>query len=157
MRNIRRLDRHRDVCDQLAKATHPRTGNSIFPTYRELACFAALLAFEQGKVVKLDGPSDVLVDGRIFGRSDQAEDVAYLLGLAATRSAEILREDDEQPEKLALLFEEYVAGGLEILQGWIRDEPSDAYGDRAVLTALRRGGYLEDDQSADEAIDLVTF
>lgn len=157
MRNIRRLNSHADICDLLARSAHPRTGTSIFPTYRDLACFAALLGFEQGKLMKLDGPTDLLVDGRIMANSDLAADLVYLLGLAATRGQDILRDDGDYPEALATLFEEYVAGGLQILKDWVRAEPSDPHGDRAVLTALKKGGYLDDAPSGEDAIDRVVF
>lgn len=157
MRTIRRLSSHRDLCDQLAKTPHPQTGNSIFPTYRELACFAALLGFEQNRQCKLEGATEIFVDGRIFAGSDQALDIAYLLALAATREQDILQDDEEQEERLSVIFEEYLAGGLDILSEWLRDHPSDTNGDRAVLSALRREGYLDDSQAVETALDRVVF
>jgi dnd system-associated protein 4 len=157
VRNIRRLVAHTAISEQLARATHPLTGNSIFGTYRELACFAALLGFDQDRRIELDGPTDLLVDGRILENSDQAQDIVYLLGLAATKEQDILRVDGEHPERLVALFEQHVAGGLQILAEWLRDEPSDPHGDRAVLSALRRGGYLNEELPADVAIDRVVF
>lgn len=157
MRTIRRLNSHRDLCDQFAKVPHPHTGTSIFSTYRELACFAALLGFEQNRRRDLVGATEVFVDGRIFAGSDQALDIAYLLALATTRNQDILREDEVHQEQLAVLFEEYAAGGLDLLGEWLRAEPSDPHGDRALLTGLRKGCYLDDQVAAETALDRVIF
>ncbi|MCK1630255.1 hypothetical protein [Bradyrhizobium sp. 162] len=157
MQNIRRLARHAEICELLARATHPHTGNSIFGTFRELACFAALLGFERDRKVVLDGPTELLVDARIFERNDQALDMLYLVGLAATRDRNILKNDEANSDRLVSEFERYVAGGLEILKEWLNDDPADENGDRAILSGLHRAGLLKAEPPAADVINRVVF
>lgn len=157
MRNIRRLAAHDDLCRQLGQTAHPKTGTPLFRTFRELACFAAMLGFEQGRPKKLDGPTDLFVDARIFESSETAVDVVYLLGLAATKDPDVLLDTDAARDKLSALFEEYAAGGLEILAEWLAAEPSDPNGDLAVLTAIKRGGYLDDAKTVEDALGQIDF
>lgn len=157
MRNIRRLARHADVCELLARTSHPHTGNSIFGTFRELACFAALLGFQEGRTAEMDGASELLVDARIFENNDQALDVLYLVGLAATRDRNILRSDDGNAERLVSEFERYMSGGLDVLAEWLNHDPSDPDGDRAIVSGLHRAGLLRDEPPAGDVINRVVF
>ena len=155
--SIRRLDRHDDLVERLGAQAHPKTGASIFPTFRELACFAALLGFELDRRASMDGPTGLLVDGRIFAGNDQALDILYLLGLASTRDQDVLLDHVDQETRLVAEFERLVNGGLDVLAEWLAAEPTDAYGDRAILAALVRGGFLADAERSDVSLDDVTF
>lgn len=157
MRNVKRLTIHGELCKRLGQLSHPATGSPLFRTFRELSCFAAMLGYEQGRRRVLDGPTELLVDGRIFEGSETALDVAYLLGLAESVDPDVLADNSESSEKLALIFEELTAGGLDILGEWLEAEPSDPNGDRAVLTALNNGGYLDRAEAAGDAIENVVF
>lgn len=157
MRNIRRLVDHNDICTKLGQVSHPATGTALFGTYRELACFAAMLGFEQGRTKDLEGPVELFVDGRIFERSETAVDVAYLIALADSKSPDALQNTEKAEEELAKTFERYAAGGLEILKEWLAAEPSDPDGDKAVLTALNKGGYLNRAETLDDALAHVVF
>lgn len=155
--SIHRLDRHEGLVRRLAEQAHPKTGASIFPTFRELACFAALLGFELDRRATMDGPTGLLVDGRIFASNDQSLDILYLLGLASTRDQDVLLENVDQETRLVGEFEQFVNGGLDVLAEWLAAEPTDADGDRAILGALVRGGFLADAERSDVSLDDVTF
>ncbi|MCG5248415.1 hypothetical protein [Methylorubrum extorquens] len=157
MRNVRRLKEHADLCIKLGQTSHPATNSALFRTYRELSCFVAMLGFEQGRERELDGPTELFVDGRIFEGSETAVDVLYLIGIASTQSTEALGDDRDAEEKLVKTFERFAAGGLDIVAEWMALEPSDAHGDKAVLTALKRGGYLERVETAEDALAHVVF
>lgn len=157
MRSIRRLKEHADLCIKLGQTSHPVTNAALFRTYRDLACFVAMLGFEQGRVRELDGPTDLFVDGRIFEGSETAVDVLYLIGIASTKSTEALNDDAGAEEQLVKAFERFAAGGLDIVAEWMHAEPSDPHGDKAVLTALRRGGYLDRVDTAEDALSRVVF
>ncbi|KTS25896.1 hypothetical protein NS228_23835 [Methylobacterium indicum] len=157
MRSIRRLKEHADLCIKLGQSSHPATGAALYRTYRELSCFVAMLGFEQGRERDLDGPTELFVDGRIFEGSETAVDVLYLIGIASMKSTSVLDDTEEAEEKLVKAFERFVAGGLDIVAEWMAAEPSDTNGDKAVLTALRRGGYLERIQTAEDALARVVF
>lgn len=157
MRSIRRMTEHSDLCIKLGQLSHPTTGTPLFRSFRELSCFAAMLGFEQGKQRELTGPTELFVDARVFERSETAVDIAYLVTLAATGKPEVLLDTAVADETLAKTFEELAAGGLDILTQWIEAEPSDPNGDKAVLTALSKGGYLNRSANAEDALADVTF
>lgn len=157
IRTVRRLVADEDICRQLAQTPHPRSGGPVFRTFRELAVFAATVGFEQQRRVKLEGPTDVFVDGRIMESSESAMDMVYLLALASERRQEVLSDDAAEQERLATLFEEFAAGGLEVVREWLAEDPGDTEGDRALRGALGRHGYLEDGRSAAETLGEVDF
>ena len=74
----------------------------------------------------------------------------FLIGLAETKDVDCLREENE--DSLVSLFEEYADGGLEVLAEWLKETPSDPAGDRAILEALKRYGYLELQNKPPEAV-----
>jgi dnd system-associated protein 4 len=153
MRGIRRSVVHEGLVRQLTEASPPLT-RAIFPTMRELMCFAATLGFESDLRKPLQGDT-LEVDGRIFGNYQPALDTLYLVALAADRSADILR--DEKEDDMISIFEQYAEGGFQILGGWLREKPDDTNGDRAILAALTKHGFLSGLRTADEALLDVKF
>ena len=119
--------------------------------------FAATVGFERQRRIALDGPTDVFVDGRIMESSEAVMDMVYLLGLAAERRQEILSDDAVEQETLATVYEEFAAGGLEVIREWLAEDAADPDGDRALRGALRRHGYLEDRRTAADALGEVDF
>ena len=53
LRNINRSDEHEDFVQKLAVRNHPIKKRSIFPTIKDLLCFAAMLGFSEGKRIPL--------------------------------------------------------------------------------------------------------
>lgn len=139
MRNIKRNENHEDLVRQLTEATD--AGRPVFPTMRELMCFAAVLGYENKKRMKL-GNKTHDIDARIWERSQQAMDLVYLIALVDQQDGEILR--DEREDDALGIFEEYANGGLDVLAGWMKEKPDDLNGDRAILAALSSYGFLSD-------------
>src|SRR5688572_23848247 len=104
MRGIKRSEQHEDLVRRLAEASHPSSNRSIFPTMRELVCFAAVLGFEHDRRKALEGKT-FEIDARIFQGSQQAVDLLYLVALAATKNGDILQEERE--DEVVGIFEEY--------------------------------------------------
>jgi dnd system-associated protein 4 len=154
MRAIRRSKRHEDIVRQLAEANHPNAGRPIFPTMRELLCFAAVLGFERGKKRELDATT-MEIDGRTFENNEQSKDLIYLLALADAKDAEVLR--DENDDKCITIFEQYAEAGLDELAAWLKERPEDPNGDVAIIDALRKRGFLGQARGVDEAIHDVSF
>lgn len=158
MRTLRYSKQYEAVVKQLGGTAHPLTRQPLFLTYRELACFAAMVGYESNSVRKVEaGESDDFVDGRIFSNHEPAVDLMYLIALASSRDMNILRDDNE--DRMVTIFEEFANGGLQLLADWLREKPDDVHGDKAVLAALYRDGFLsgEREQSAAEAASEVTF
>lgn len=141
MRSIRRDTKHEPLVRQLTESTNPATNRSLFPTMRELLCFAAAVGFQSKRRIPL-GENTAEVDGRVWENLDSAVDMLYLVGLASERKVEILQPDHE--DELIKIFEEYANGGLQVLDEWLRAQGGDLYGDQAILSALRREGLLQD-------------
>lgn len=122
---------------------------------RELMCFAAVLGFQEEKRLKLDGKKTHEIDYRIWQSNDFALDLLYLIPLAAERDLDLLRPEAE--DKLVEVFEEFANGGLAIIQSWFNETPDDPHGDRALLNALHKHGYLSAPKKVDAVIDQIKF
>lgn len=149
--NINRSRKHEELVQLLASQRVAGADRSLFPTIRELLCFAALLGFSEGRRVPLDkseGLEDVSYQQ--FERGD-AEDLIYLIALADTNDPDILRDGEEG--RCAEIFEEYANGGL----GIIKDALLRSGGEnpnRDILELLKAKGYLEANSAND---DLTTI
>jgi dnd system-associated protein 4 len=154
MRAIRRSAKHERLVRQLAEASHPVSKRSLFPTMRELLCFAAVLGFENNARKPLESET-AEIDGRIFANHPPTLDLMYLIALACQREVDILRDENE--EQMITTFEQYAEGGLEVLEGWLRERPDDENGDRAILSALTKYGYLGGAQPVESAMGEIKF
>lgn len=142
--NINRSRQYEDTVQLLAAQKLPGSDRSLFPTIRELLCFAALLGYSEKRRVPLDRSKGVEdVSYQQFERGD-AEDLIYLIALADTHDPEILKDGEEG--RCADIFEEYANGGLGIIKdAMLRSGGEDP--NRAILELLRSKGYIEDGQS----------
>ena len=137
--NINRSNVHKDMVQQLSMHKLPGTDRTLFPTIRELLCFAALLGYSEKRRLPLDKDKGVEdVSYQQFERGD-AEDLIYLLALAETRDPEILRDGEEG--RCAEIFEEYANGGLQIMREMMLRSGGE-YPDRDILEFLKERGYL---------------
>lgn len=137
--NINRSRVHEDMVQQLAMEKLPGAHRTVFPTIRELLCFAALLGYSEKRRVPLDRAKGVEdVSYQQFERGD-AEDLIYLIALADTKNPEVLKDGEE--DKCAAIFEEYANGGLQIMRDAMLRSGGE-YPDRDVLELLKDRGYL---------------
>lgn len=154
MRAIKRSQKFEDLVRKLADVHHPTTGKSVFPTIRELVCFAAILGFENDRRKKLQNDTND-VDARNVEKSQQTQDLIYLIALAVEKDVEILRDENE--EQMYRIFEEYAEGGFEILELWMREKPDDVHGDEAILAAFSKYNLLEYDVDPEFAVGDISF
>lgn len=137
--NINRSRIHEDVVQRLAALPLPGTDRRLFPTIRELLCFAALLGFSEQRRLPLDRSQGVEdVSYQQFERGD-AENLIYLIALGEEENPDILREGEEV--RCAEIFEEYANGGLAIIKDHLLRAGGE-YPDRALMAMLRERGYL---------------
>ena len=142
--NINRSRNHEDMIQRLAMLKLPDAERTLFPTIRELLCFAALLGYSEDRRLPLDpsaGTEDVSYQQ--FERGD-AEDLIYLIALAETKDPAVLREGEES--RCAEIFEEYANGGLQILHDAMLQSGGE-YPDRDILELLLKSGYLNVDDT----------
>lgn len=151
--NINRSRVHEDMVQRLAVDKLPGADRSLFPTIRELLCFAALLGYSEKRRVPLDKNEGVEdVSYHLFERGE-AEDLIYLIALAHTKDPEILKDGEEG--RCAEIFEEYANGGLHIIGDAIRQGGGE-YLDRDILEMLKKRDYLNADDG-DPDVSEITF
>ena len=151
--NINRSRVHEDMVQRLAMEKLPGTQRTLFPTIRELLCFAALLGYSEKRRLPLDKDKGVEdVSYQQFERGD-AEDLIYLIALAETKDPEVLKDGEE--DRCATIFEEYANGGLQVIkEAMIRG--GGEYPDRDLLELLRELDYLNvEDEEPD--VSGITF
>ena len=142
--NINRSRNHEDMVQRLAMLKLPGAERTLFPTIRELLCFAALLGYSEGRRLALDPAAGVEdISYQQFERGD-AEDLIYLIALAETKDPEILREGEES--QCARIFEEYANGGLQLLHDTMLQSGGE-YPDRDILQFLLKSEYLNVDDA----------
>jgi len=151
MRAIRRAKMHDDVVRQLGEVVG---GRAIFGTMREVMCFAAVLGFASERREKLEGDTEE-IESRIWQNNQQALDLLYLIPLVSERTADILRDENE--DRMITVFEEFANGGLGRLKEWLAERPEDIHGDQAILAALQKHGFLKPAKDADQSLSDVSF
>lgn len=133
MRDIRRPDEREAIVERLTNGDFSETGAPIFATIMELLIFAAAVGLrEERRVAVPAGSRGIPV--RIF-ENNQNEGFLFLIGLAVVGDAEIL--SDEREDEIARIFEEYAAGGLEVIEDWISQNPHDPSGLETLLARLQ--------------------
>ncbi|MBF0355965.1 MAG: hypothetical protein HQL43_12080 [Alphaproteobacteria bacterium] len=140
MRTIRRSKKYDDLVSRLAEKP-VNDQQKIFSTYKALMCFAACLGYERGEKGEVSDPID-FVDSRVIERDADCMDLIYLVALAKTRDANILKDGNDSEAQMASVFERFSEGGLGVLQKWMNEMPSDAYGHEAIIVAMQKYGYL---------------
>jgi len=155
MRNLRRTKQWTGLIDRLIEEKDPETGQSAFPSLRELMCFAASLGYEQARHEPLGEERVDFVEGRVFPRSDLALDLLYLIALAAKRNVTII--DEEHEEQALTTFEEYANGGFSVIDNWLGAHAPDESPIRSLMTDLRRHGFLTKDEADDGVPEDVVF
>ena len=155
MRGIRRPKEHSALIDMLDQRD-PATGEKVFPFKKATLCYAAVLGFQRGKKVTLPEGNLDTIEWHTFQNGDYT-DYIYLVALAHTRDVNVLGYDvatsnpGDFPEDMVGIFEEYANGGLEIMQGWLRKRPDDVYGRDAIISGLKKHGFLDLTKEVDEA------
>lgn len=150
MRTFRHNSSHDATVQLLYGTVHKKAGQPIFVTKRDLLCFAAVLGFEEKRRNPISEKPTEFVDSRPFENSREAMQLLYLIGLAETKDVDCLRVENE--DGLVSIFEEYADGGLSTLEDWLLETPSDPNGDRAIVNALNRHGFLTSTFASPEEI-----
>jgi len=137
--NINRSRVYEGAVQVLAAKALSGTDRKLFPTIRELLCFAALLGFSEGRRVPLDRSQGVEdVSYQQFERGN-SEDLIWLIALADAQNVDVLRDGEEKT--CAKIFEEYANGGLAIINDCLLREGME-HPDRALMSLLREKKYL---------------
>lgn len=157
MRSIYRSKDHADIIEKLLKKNQD-TGVAVFPTIKALQCFAAVVGFDQGRREKLDRSNVENIEWHTFDSKEHTHFI-YLIALAESNNVNILKyniensEPAQGDEDMVKIFEEYANGGFGIIRGWLNKNPGDPFGDKAILVAMEKAGFLQKDDSAFEDVE----
>jgi len=139
--NINRSNIHEEFVQRMSMLKVPGSDRTLFPTIRELLCFAALLGFSEKRRVPLDRAAGVQdISYQQFERDPAAEDLLWTIAVAETQNIDVLREGEEA--QCAQIFEEYANGGLALMKDFLIRNGGE-YPDRALLALLKDRKYLE--------------
>ncbi|MDF1659336.1 MAG: DNA phosphorothioation-associated protein 4 [Verrucomicrobiales bacterium] len=141
MRRIQRDSRYEEVVKALTSGEKP-----IFKDIWRVLLFASMLGHKAGEKAEIqNSDSGKAFPESYLGNCPSWPGILYLLGLSETESAEILRSDTEEQDKLIDIFEQHATAGLEKLDLAIKtfDRPLDA-----VVHLLS-----EDPESSETAVD----
>ncbi len=147
MKNVYRSKQHQGMIDLLIGREHkdPATNISVFPTIKELQCYAALLGFAKNQREKFErGDKAESIEWHVFD-SEWHGQCVYLIAVAETGNMKILNDDSENAadEDMVKIFEEYAHGGFNIIQRWLNEKTSDIYGAEALIQGLKKDGLLK--------------
>jgi len=142
--NINRSRVHEELVQRLSIQNIPGSDRKLFPTIRELLCFAALLGFSEQRRIPLDRSQGVEdISYQQFEREPAAEDLLWVIAVAETGDVEVLREGEEI--RCAEIFEEYANGGLGLIKDFMLRNGGE-YPDRALMALLKERNYLHSTQ-----------
>ncbi len=143
--NINRSRVHEELVQRLSMQNIPGSDRKLFPTIRELLCFAALLGFSEQRRIPLDRSQGVEdISYQQFEREPGAEDLLWVIAVAETGDVEVLREGEEI--RCAEIFEEYANGGLGLIKDFMLRNGGE-YPDRALMALLKEKNYLQSTES----------
>lgn len=151
--NIDRSRVHEDMVQRLSMQKLPSADRPLFPTIRELLCFAALLGFSEGRRVPLDrsqGTEDVSYQQ--FERGT-AQDLIWLIALADSKDPDLLKDGEEG--RCAEIFEEYANGGLFVIREALSQSGGE-FPDRDIVEMLMNRRFLDVDD-IDPDVSGITF
>ncbi|MCY4227123.1 MAG: DNA phosphorothioation-associated protein 4 [Gammaproteobacteria bacterium] len=137
--NINRSHVHEAMVQRLTTEKPHGKDATLFPTIRELLCFAALLGYSQNRRMPLDRGKGVEDVSYQQFEGVGADDLIFLIAISETKDPEILR--DGQEGKCAEIFEEYANGGLQIIHESLQQFGGE-YPDRNILSMMVEQGYL---------------
>ena len=129
----------------------------VFPTIRELMCFAATLGYSINKRAKLPtaGKEDIMVSQWLANGSDE---FIYLVGLAERKNTSVLEDDNDLiDDDINLIFEEYAHAGLNKIKKWMNDYPQDPDGYEAIIKGLIKKNFLKIEEEEEEEEEEPTF
>ena len=115
----------------------------LFPTIREFLSFAGLLGFSEGRKIPFDRTSTEDIAGAQY-LGQAAMEIIHAIAVAETNTVDILLEQNEK--ECAEIFEDYVNGGLQIIQEWIVKHP-DLPPYKAIQSGMLSYKFIEDENA----------
>jgi len=96
----------------------------VFSTYKDIFMAAGTIGFMEQKRIKFSGSAEGIPWSVFTLETD--ETIINAVALTETEDISVLREDSEMFDKRLQIFEEYAAGGFEVLHKLVTDNPKFA-------------------------------
>lgn len=96
----------------------------IFSTYKDVFMLSGVVGFMENKRKEFNSQAEG-INWNIFNL-DTDEPIINAVALAETDDLKILLDDDDTFDRKMTIFEEYAAGGLEIVYKKVMDNPKNA-------------------------------
>ena len=123
------------LAERLARDSVGRASKRIFGNFMHLMVFASLVGRAEGRSLSQEsrkrGPE---IYDHIF-ENGHMDGVAFLLALQKEKDGEILR--DKNDGTCWQVLEDYAAGGFEIIEDWLIDNPGDTDGVETILNHMK--------------------
>lgn len=133
MAQIWRDKKYTAIAERLVDKETGFCGQKIFPSYRELMVFSAMVGFHNDKKSSvIDRAFEI--PQRVF-ESNEADAYVYLCALQDQKDGDIFREKNEN--ECWKIFECYANSGLEIIDNWLLDSPGDTDGVDTILNEIK--------------------
>lgn len=145
--NVYRSKQHEPMVQRLGHQHLNNMKSSIFPTFRELMCFAALLGFSESRRIKLDEKYEKIGIENVVWENHPAQDIIFLIALAESKDPNILRDGHET--ECVKIFEEYANGGFEVIQDALLTG-GDEFPEKDIIQMLLDQKYLKLDTQGNE-------
>ena len=116
---------HENLVKELCTKSVRPDLEEIFPRYRDLMLFAAMIGKNEGRLSERKGNGGEVESNYFKSPGFNKEGVVYLLGLLDTGEPEVLKGGAPECWRL---FEGYCSGGMEIISEWLAGaEDSEQY------------------------------
>jgi dnd system-associated protein 4 len=118
---IRRRVKRPKEQDTLYRKLTDKEEFGIFSSYKEVFMLAGVIGFIEKKRKSFTGSAEGLLWDNFSQETD--EPMIDMVALAETQDVNILLDDDETFDRKLNIFEEYAAGGVEIIEQQLLKQP----------------------------------
>ena len=108
---------HEDLVKELCTRSVRPELDEIFPRYRDLMLFAAMVGKREGRTADRKGNGGEVESNYFKSANFNKEGVVYLIGLLDSEDPKVLANGAPSCWKL---FEQYCNGGMEIISEWLK-------------------------------------
>jgi dnd system-associated protein 4 len=147
LRNVNRSEKYEASIVQ--KLVNDPDGKNVFPTIRELLCFAAMLGYALGKKIKF--PENFKKNDVSWAQfvANDSDDYIYFIAVCDTKSTDCLKSNPNFD--LVDVFEEYINGGFEVISTWFL-KYSNQNCLKAIISGLYDEGFIDNQNIDRESI-----
>jgi len=136
--------KHKELVEELCATPVVQGGNPIFPRYRDLMLFAAMVGKRNEALGERQGNGGEVESNYFSSQSFNKEGVIYLMGILDFRDPDKFKDGAKDCWKQ---FEGYCAGGMEVIAEWLRgasgvEEYADLLEER-ILSVARKSQSVE--------------